>query len=428
MVELFNYNKSFVSNLCVRCGLKVSNGNGKKKLFCKPNESMFALCSEYCQRKYQKFFAVNDDNTLFLMEKFSKIVINACDDFLQLKVGASNYFDDIYNVLINQLSFFVQQQQYSTNDKFSEFYFLMKLELFVRCSLALDHVEGLQHQQILDDNLLVPLCLQFAQMLKEQHLLNEAESVILTVQKFCTVEESWPAVLGSTVDLSLVKSEKGLFDEAMIFNVNARSNLNPQILRKVHRVQLKCLRERNQKDALSLLLMDISSTFETLFEVTDPTEHIDVLFFLAEYVTAVTSLRLGWSVVQKASVLANESCKQLIGIATESYAFQRALCRFMQAETKAALVFGDQNTVDQCIGDYEKIIVGSLFRKDFSEYADFYSTKALCMEKFKSYEKAIDFQMKALGIYRCFITRQKKEFLESYKLLERHMYLEQRSQ
>jgi len=425
MVDLFNYNKSFVSHLCVRCGLKVSNESGKKKLFCKPKESKFALCSEYCQRKYQKFFDVNDDDTLFVTEKFSKIVINTCDDVLQFKVSTSN-FDNIYDVLMAQLTFFVHQQQYLCNEKFSEFYFLMKIELFVRCSLALHHVELLQHQPIVEDNLLVPLCLQFAEMLKEQHLLNEAESVILMVQKICMAEKLWPAVLASTVDLSLVKSEKGLFDEAMIFNV-ATGSLNPQIHRKIYRVQLKCYREKNQKDALGSLLMNIASTLETLFEVADPTEHIDVLFFLAEYVTAVTSLRLGWSVVQKASVLASDSCKQLMGIATDSYAFQRALCCFMQAETKAALVFGDQNTVKQCIGDYEKIIVGSSFCKDFSEYADFYSTKALCMEKFKEYEKAIDLQIKALGIYRCFTTRQKKEIQESYKLLERHTYLAYRS-
>ncbi len=160
--------------------------------------------------------------------------------------------------------------------------------------------------------------------------------------------------------------------------------------------------------------------------VSDNSENVDVILMLADYVNAVTSLRMGWSYVEKAFLEAKISFFSMAHFNEETYSYQRAFGKFLCERTKAALVFrGGEEAVD-CLLDYEVCMKNGQFRKDSPEYGIFFSVKALCMEKNGKYDEAVDFQFKALGVFMCYPTYQKTALAESYKLLERHLYLQNR--
>lgn len=426
MLQIFNQYKSFTENLCLRCGAKVLRNDETLKLPVQPDYSSIAVCSDYCRRKYVKFFGEATENTLFKTELFAKNLIWVSEKFISLDEQNDDFDMNLSRKFTQEVGMFVTERASYPETKFSEMYFIVKAEFLVRCAIAISLVEEILRVKIFEVELLTTLCFQFGEMLKERNMIDEAMSVILLVNRRSEFQTNISENHGSAVELAMLSTEKQEYYHALqiIGSLNKAYCETPQILRKVYRLQFKSL--RLNKNVLRGIVLDCESNFPKLVCIRDNSENVDVILMLADYVEAVTSLRLGWKYVENAYQEAKVSFLSMAHFNEETYAYQRAFGRFFYERTKAALVFLDEKLATECLFDYEFCMKNGEFRKDSPEYGRFFSAKALFMEKYEKYDEAVGFQFKALGVFMCYPTYQKKALTETSKLLERHLYLQNR--
>ncbi len=228
----------------MRCGAKVLRDAETTKLPLQPNYSRIAVCNDYCRRKYVKFFGESAPNTLFATELFAKKLILACEKFMFLDDTSTKFNQNLSCRFTEEVGMFVTERSSYPETKFSDMYFVMKVEFLVRCAIAISHVEELMRVKISEVEVLTTLCFQFGEMLKERNMIDEARSVILLVNKRSELQKNITENYGSAVELALLVMEKQQYKEALqILDLLDKNYCEqPQVLRKVFRIQFKSQR------------------------------------------------------------------------------------------------------------------------------------------------------------------------------------------
>lgn len=434
MVELFHYNKSFLLNKCLFCGVKLS----EKKFFISEGKSQIAVCSEYCRDgshlhgkncrdKCKEVCKVRarEYDVLLELERYTKRLILYCDAILEFDVDGELMGGAYSEMTLYMNDFFMQRL--STLAIAPKFYYLFTTEFLVRCVTVVNYVEKSTKLTLLGENIYAALVAYYGQQLYDEHLLEEAECVCFTGIKHGKNTKDSLLEKGSSAQMGLILCKQEKYQEALeLIKCYRIDGTTPPTARKIMMINLKANRMLKNKEAIKNTMRICSPIFQDLMSFEERNEHIDILAFLTEYTACSTSLRCEWNIIEASHRLAIDSFKALAD-GEETVSIQKAVCAFLKEKTKSALFLGSNEDVKKSIEDYTTMIEKSIFSEESIEYADFCMTKALCMEKSKDYEAAIDLQMTALGIYRCFPKEQKNAIAESYKLLQRHMYLQARS-